>query len=145
MGQYIQTETRGRVVVAKLSNPPHALLSGAMTHELDTLVRQADTDENVGVVILTGTHPTRFLAHYDVSELLAGAKEAPPLSRARAKQTLSISRWPERDPRRPRIAHQDTSSGCGELASLPRHPPPNGKVWSDLYCSDQWPDRRRWT
>jgi len=43
MGQYIQTETRGRVVVAKLSNPPHALLSGAMTHELDTLVRQADT------------------------------------------------------------------------------------------------------
>ena len=62
MGQYIQTETRGRVVVAKLSNPPHALLSGAMTHELDTLVRQADTDENVGVVILTGTHPTRFLA-----------------------------------------------------------------------------------
>jgi enoyl-CoA hydratase len=90
MGQYIQTENRGRVVVAKLSNPPHALLTRGMAHELDTLVRQADTDENVGVVILTGTHPTRFLAHYDVSELLADAKKAPPLSRARAKQILSI-------------------------------------------------------
>jgi enoyl-CoA hydratase len=89
MGQYIQTETRGRVVIAKLGNPPHALLTGGMAAELDALVRQADTDDNVGVVILTGAHPTRFLAHYDVGELLASARNSPTLSPARAKQILS--------------------------------------------------------
>jgi enoyl-CoA hydratase/carnithine racemase len=90
MGKYIQTETRGRVVVAKLSNPPHELLTGAMAYELDALVRQADADDNVGVVILTGTQPTRFLAHWDVAELLAGGKKGPPVSQARAKRMLSI-------------------------------------------------------
>jgi enoyl-CoA hydratase/carnithine racemase len=64
------------VVVATLQNPPHGLMNGAMLQELDELVGEVERDEGIGAVVLHGAHPERFLAHYDVAELLAAARAA---------------------------------------------------------------------
>jgi enoyl-CoA hydratase/carnithine racemase len=91
MGSLIKTEQHGRVVLATLDNPPHALLTDPMVKELDALVRSTEQDDGVGVVILTGAHPDRFLAHYDVGELLRVAKKSPPISFSQAKTTASVT------------------------------------------------------
>ncbi len=38
---------------------------------LDALVGEVERDAGIGAVVLHGAHPERFLAHYDVAELLA--------------------------------------------------------------------------
>src|SRR5688500_2349402 len=65
-----------RVLVATLDNPPHGLMTNAMVAGLDELVSEAERDHGIGAVVLHGAHPERFLAHFDVSELLAGARAA---------------------------------------------------------------------
>lgn len=77
MGGRIRTEQRGRVVVATLSNPPHALMTMDMMRELEGLVADCEADDGVGAVVLTGDHPDRFLAHFDVAEILEGARQSP--------------------------------------------------------------------
>ncbi|HEX2085732.1 MAG TPA: enoyl-CoA hydratase/isomerase family protein [Solirubrobacteraceae bacterium] len=73
----IEVEQRGRVLLATLANAPHALMDRPMVAALDDLVRRAETDPDVGGVVLTGAHPERFVAHYDVGELLSGAESGP--------------------------------------------------------------------
>ena len=42
-------------------------------------------------MVLTGAHPERFVAHYDVGELLAGARSGPSVGR-RVAQCLAAGR-----------------------------------------------------
>jgi enoyl-CoA hydratase len=84
MAQQVRTERDGRVVVATLQNPPHALMTREMIVELDALVREADADPGIGAVVLTGAHESRFLAPSDVAELLEAARRAPSLSARQA-------------------------------------------------------------
>ncbi len=85
MGLQVKVERDGRVVLATLDNPPHGLMTPVMVSELDALSRELDTDDGIGAVILTGAHPERFLAHYDVRELLAAAKQSPSVSSGQAR------------------------------------------------------------
>jgi enoyl-CoA hydratase/carnithine racemase len=62
----VTVERQDNVLIATLVNPPMALMDDAMVAKLHALSRQADTDRTVGGVVLTGGHPTRFLAHFDV-------------------------------------------------------------------------------
>ena len=87
MGQ-VRIEQRGRVLVATLDNPPHGLLDGSMVDALDDLVRRAEADDGVGAVVLTGAHPERFVAHYDVGELLESARAAPSVGPRAASASL---------------------------------------------------------
>jgi enoyl-CoA hydratase len=87
MGE-IRIEERGRVVVGSLDNPPHGLLDVGIVEALDSLVDRADSDPNVGGVVLTGAQPARFAAHYDVAELLDGARSSPTLTRRTASVSL---------------------------------------------------------
>lgn len=84
MAHYLSQERFDRVLLVRLSNPPTALMTAGMTAELDALVHEVDEDPSVGAVVLTGSHPERFITHYDVSELLEIARNAPPLSKAMA-------------------------------------------------------------
>ena len=70
----VATRRDGRVAVATLQNPPHGLMTGVMVSELDELVSEVERDRGIGAVVLHGAHPERFLAHYDVAELVAGAR-----------------------------------------------------------------------
>jgi enoyl-CoA hydratase/carnithine racemase len=55
---------------------------------LDALATRAERDASVRGVVLTGSHPERFVAHYDVRELLAGASASPALGRAAATASV---------------------------------------------------------
>lgn len=84
MGQYLDTEQHDRVLLVRLANPPTALMNAGMTAALDELVHAVDENPGIGAVVLTGSHPERFVTHYDVGELLAMARQAPPVTRAMA-------------------------------------------------------------
>jgi enoyl-CoA hydratase/carnithine racemase len=90
MEELIRIEKRGRILIARIHNPPHQFMTGPMTAELGALVRRADSDPNVGVVIFTGSDPERFIAHYDIGELLDGARQSPSLSAGGAKAAVSL-------------------------------------------------------
>ncbi len=87
MGE-VRVEQRGQVLLATLDNPPHGLMDAAIVDGLEKLVARADSDGGVGAVVLTGAHPERFIAHYDVAELLAGAKSSPPVGPRTALASL---------------------------------------------------------
>ncbi len=98
MGAQVKVQREGRVIVATLDNPPHALMTPAMIAELDALSVEAEADDGIGAVVLTGAHPERFLAHYDVRALLAGAKRAPSLSPGQVRAIGDVVRGLERIP-----------------------------------------------
>ena len=73
----IAVEKRDNVLVATISNPPLALMDLTIVAEIGRLADRASRDASVGAVVLTGAHPDRFVAHYDVAELLANARSSP--------------------------------------------------------------------
>lgn len=75
MFHIIKTMRKDRVVIATLDNPPHAYMNAKLVHELGIFVREMDADRSVGAVIFTGAHESRFIAHYDVEEVLAAARK----------------------------------------------------------------------
>ena len=72
--KHVKTRREGRVVIATMDSPPHQLMTFALVDELEQLVTQVEQDEGIGAVVLHGAHPERFLAHFDVSELLASGR-----------------------------------------------------------------------
>jgi enoyl-CoA hydratase len=88
----IETQKIGRVLVARLSNPPHAFMNEAMVVDLETLVAHADRDSGIGAVVLTGDQPNRFIAHFDISEILQKARSYPAIAEWQAKLALSMLR-----------------------------------------------------
>ncbi|HEX8105833.1 MAG TPA: enoyl-CoA hydratase/isomerase family protein [Solirubrobacteraceae bacterium] len=87
MGE-VRIEQRERVLLATLDNPPHGLLDGPMVDRLDELVTRAEADDGIGAVVLTGGHPDRFVAHYDVRELLESARVSPTVGPRAASASL---------------------------------------------------------
>lgn len=58
-----------QIAVVRFDNPPAGLFDGEMTRQLETLLGQLATDENVRVVILTGQQSDVFIRHFDLKEL----------------------------------------------------------------------------
>ena len=87
MGE-VRTEQRGRTLLATLDNPPHGLMDADMVDGLERVVERAESDEGVGAVVLTGAHPERFVAHYNVAELLAAAQAGPSVGPRAASASL---------------------------------------------------------
>lgn len=92
MNPTVEITRMGRVLLARLNNPPHALMSDQMVAELDDLVTRAESDDGVGAVVLTGAAPGIFLAHYDVAELLRAGNAAPPVTEKQGAKVLGLAR-----------------------------------------------------
>ena len=89
MGE-VRIEAAGdRVVLATIENPPHGLMDDAVVDGLERLVERAESDPDITGVVLTGAHPERFVAHYDIGELLAAARASPSVGRATARASLT--------------------------------------------------------
>jgi enoyl-CoA hydratase/carnithine racemase len=84
----VRVEQRGLVLLATLVNPPDGLMDAGIVDGLDSLVHPAESDPEVGAVVLTGDHVERFIAHYEVRELLDGARTGPSVSPRVAKGSL---------------------------------------------------------
>jgi enoyl-CoA hydratase/carnithine racemase len=63
-------------------------MDSAVVEGLRALVARAEGDDGIGAVVLTGGHPERFIAHYDVRELLESARTSPSVGRRAASASL---------------------------------------------------------
>jgi len=88
MGEVRVSEHGGGVVLATIANPPHALMDEEIVLGLEGLVERAESDPDLTAVVLTGAHPERFVAHYDVAELLEGSRRSPAVAPAVARASL---------------------------------------------------------
>jgi len=70
----LERSHEGRVLVVRISNPPHNFMNREMVGELDELVRSVEGDRDVGAVVITGKPKRLYVTHYDVAEILAGVK-----------------------------------------------------------------------
>ena len=76
----ISTEREGRVMTVRVDNPPRNFMNRVMVDELDELTRKLERDRSVGSVVITGATEGLFVTHYDVRELIEGAKTTPGLT-----------------------------------------------------------------
>jgi enoyl-CoA hydratase len=96
---FVRTRREGRVVIATLDSPPHGLMNAALVAELEALVGDVERDTGIGAVVLHGAHPARFLAHYDVGELLelataAGVKVSQRQAEVALRAVRTVARVP---------------------------------------------------
>lgn len=66
-------EQQGRVLIARLTDPPFNYMTARMQRDLDALSRAVDEDRSVGAVVLTGGVEGRFITHFDIGDILAAA------------------------------------------------------------------------
>ena len=79
---------------------------------LEALVGEVERDTGIGAVVLHGSHPERFLAHYDVAELLAMAEAASvPVSARQADIALRTVRALARVPRGAAVVERTPAAG----------------------------------
>jgi enoyl-CoA hydratase/carnithine racemase len=70
----LRLEQHGRVLIARVDDPPFNYMTARMQRDLDTLSRAVDEDASVGAVILTGEPSDRFITHFDIADILAAAE-----------------------------------------------------------------------
>jgi enoyl-CoA hydratase len=75
----VLSERNGAVVTLTLTNPPRLFQDRPMVDALDAKLAQLERDSTVRAIIITGGHPRAFLTHYDVDEILSGARVTPDL------------------------------------------------------------------
>jgi enoyl-CoA hydratase len=98
MGEVLVEERADGVLLATLSNPPHALMDDPIVVGLEQLAIRAETDPDVTAVVLTGAHPERFIAHYDVGEIREAAQAGPSVGAATARASLAVANAVRRIP-----------------------------------------------
>jgi len=70
----VDLQRDGRVLVLRLENAPTHLIDRRLVDELTNVVQRAAQDRSVGALVVTGATPGRFLTHYEIGEMLAGAE-----------------------------------------------------------------------
>jgi enoyl-CoA hydratase len=95
----VQVERDGRVMTIRLFNPPHNFMNREMVRGLDRVISRLENDPSIGAAIITGGIENKFITHYDVAEILAGAEQlsqevGPRLARAALSATGGLERIP---------------------------------------------------
>lgn len=94
----LELERRGAVLIVRLNGGPHGLMGLAMADALAALVDEVASDRQVKAVVLTGTHPERFIGHADVPWLQEGGTTIPSIARgmtsAVARTAATVRRMP---------------------------------------------------
>lgn len=80
----LDVEARGSVLIVRMEGGPLGLMGLTMAKELAALVDKVEFDASVKAVVLTGTHPGRFIGHADVRWLQEGGKSIPAVGRGAA-------------------------------------------------------------
>lgn len=73
----IELERDGRVAIVRIDNPPRNLLDRTVVADLADVLRAIERDASLGAVVITGKPEHLFVTHYDVAEMLEGAKRSP--------------------------------------------------------------------
>src|SRR5213593_2699601 len=73
----IEVQQQGRVLLARLHGGPRGEFGPEIAADLAALVTRAETDEGIGAVVITGSHPERFVAHAELRWLQEGGAASP--------------------------------------------------------------------
>ena len=85
----IEVEQRGRVLLARLHGGPRGEFGPEIAADLEALVTRTETDEGVGAVVITGTHPERFVAHANLRWLQEGGAASPSVGPRGARRSCT--------------------------------------------------------
>jgi enoyl-CoA hydratase len=88
----IDVEQRGRVLLARLQGGPRGEFGPEIAADLSALVTRAEADEGVGAVVITGTHPERFVAHANLRWLQEGGAASPSVGPRGASAVVHTAR-----------------------------------------------------
>lgn len=88
----IEVEQRGRVLLARLRGGPRGEFGPEIAADLAALVTRAETDDGVGAVVITGSHPERFVAHANLRWLQEGGAASPTVGPRAAAAVVSTAR-----------------------------------------------------
>ncbi|WP_078289831.1 enoyl-CoA hydratase/isomerase family protein [Mycobacterium sp. D16R24] len=72
----LTTNQSGRVLTVTFTNPPRHFFDEDMSLAFDDLTRALARDSSIGAVVFTG-HGDHFITHFDVPDLLRGARSTP--------------------------------------------------------------------
>lgn len=112
----VDAERNGRVLVLRLGNAPSHLIDRRLVDELTMVVRRVARDRSVGSLVLTGALPGRFLTHYEIGEMLAGADAVGlPLAPASASVSSKAVRALTALPGGRRLVRRTPVAGVGDL------------------------------
>jgi len=89
----------GRVLVARVDDPPYNFMTARMQRDLDALTRAVDVDVSVGAVVLTGNKPDRYITHFNNADILTAAEQmkrplSAPVVRAAMRLIAAVCRIP---------------------------------------------------
>ena len=114
----IEVEQRGRVLVARIDGGPRGEFGREIAADLAALVTRAETDEGVGAVVLTGTHPERFVAHADLAWLQEEGAASPAVGPRAASLVMHAASATRRIPGIRRLMDHTPLGGAMELVAL---------------------------
>ena len=114
----IEVEQRGRVLLARLHGGPRGEFGREIAADLATLVTRAESDESVGAVVITGTHPERFVAHANLRWLQEGGADGPTVGPRGAAAVMHTARATRAVSGVRKLADRTPISGAMELADL---------------------------
>jgi enoyl-CoA hydratase/carnithine racemase len=77
----LEVEDCGPVLIVRLDGGAQGVMGLAMADALAGLVGELESDPRVKAVVLTGTHPGRFIGHADVRWLQEGGTTIPAMAR----------------------------------------------------------------
>lgn len=111
----IDVEDRGSLLIARLDGGPLAQLGPGLASALTALVGRVESDPAIDAVVLTGTHPGRFIGHADVRWLQEGGAASPAVGRraasAIARTASAVRKMPALSP----VVSMTPLSGAVEL------------------------------
>ena len=74
--KFIDIAQEGSALIGRMTNPPRNLLNASMVGELSALADEAEANESVRALVLTGAADGVFITHYDVGELSMASDRA---------------------------------------------------------------------
>ena len=114
----IEVEQRGRVLIARLHGGPRGEFGPEIAADLEALVTRAETDEDVGAVVITGTHPERFVAHANLRWLQEGGAASPSVGPRGASAVVHTARATRAVAGVRQLADRTPLSGAMELLDV---------------------------
>jgi enoyl-CoA hydratase len=88
----LTTNQTGRVLTVTFTNPPRHFFDEEMSVAFDDLTRALTRDTSIGAVVFTG-HGDHFITHFDVPDLLRGARSTPfPVGYTAARAAAAAAR-----------------------------------------------------
>src|SRR5437762_6038509 len=114
----IEVEQQGRVLLARLHGGPRGEFGPEIAADLAALVTRAETDDGVGAVVITGTHPERFVAHANLRWLQEGGAASPSVGPRGASAVVQTARATRAVAGVRKLADRTPLSGAMELLDV---------------------------